>query len=237
MNDFILSLTSGIVGGLIVLLCQRYWDFNDKKKQEAKESLKRQEELKKNKIINPADNIKYVNINIVNSLLPGTSISRMKDILGTPDSLSNELFTPNSEELIYTNVYYYEFLNGKIVITSKNDISIDSITIKSDLLTEYPIKIVYPLNEHPTGYLGEVQITSDIIRSSVSCFTMTTARDAYFGIEAYFGNIGKYYNYTFFGHDFEKIISYDKDKDINIFIDSIIYSFCISSIENFSPYI
>lgn len=237
MSDFILSVSSGIIGGLVVLLFQRYWDFKDKKKREVKENSERQREQEQSMIIDPTRNVKYVDTNIVNSLLPGTSIIRMKDILGTPESYYREIMNPNTEDFVNTNAYYYNFLNGKILITSKEDTSIDSITIQSSLDINYPIKLIYPFNEHITGYLGEVRVTEAIIRSCVSSFSHRTARDAYFGIETYFGNIGQYYNYTFFGNDVEKIYNYTNNKDIKIFLNCVIYSFCISSIEHLSPYV
>lgn len=237
MNDFVLSVLSGIIGGLTVLLFQRYWDFNDRKKQDAKNFLEKQLEQERNKIIDPTRNIKFVDTNIVNSLLPGTSIVKMKDILGTPEYYRKEIMDRDTENFIQTNVYNYNFLNGEILITSKNDTSIDSITIQSSLDDNHPIKLIYPFNEHATGFLGEVYITEGILSSYVSSFSQITARDAYFGIESYFGNIGKYYNYTFFASDIEKIREYEKNKDFKIFLNSVIYSFCISSIQNFSPYI
>ena len=145
--------------------------------------------------------------------------------------------TVYGEEIPATHVYYYEFLNADILVTALDNTSINSITIQSKLIDSHPIRCVYPLNEHVTGLIGDVTVTNDMVERCINSYSNYSARDAYFCIEMYYGNIGRYNYYTFFGNDIDKVHEYMESNNPAVFLDSPVYSFCISSTEKLAPYI
>lgn len=236
MNDFIQNVLSGIIGGVAVLVVQKILDFREKSRQDEKLRLEKLSEQERNSIIDPARNYKYVHADIANSLLPGTSIAKMKEVLGIAESHHKGYISVFGEELINSYVYYYEFLNAKIVIASDDDNLISSVTIESKLLPTHPIRCIYPFSDD-IGDLGKLKVTDHMIESYTNVVADSTARDTWFAIELYYGRIGRYYKYTFFGSEVEKIQEYHVNNNAAVFLNSTIYSFCIASKERSAYYI
>ncbi|MGY3215272.1 hypothetical protein [Mucilaginibacter sp. HD30] len=232
MSDFILSLTSGVIGGLIVLLFQKFWDFNDKKKQIVEDELKAKRQL----VVSPQQHLRYVESRIVEHLLPGTSMDKVKTILGVADYTNfSHVMTELSEEATLTNTHYFKFRNADILVTSIDNRSIDSTTISSHQVSEYPIE--YLFDGVPNNIMGQMTFDEENAMYVEAHESNKTMRDAYFAIELYYGRGGQYRYYTLFGNDFDKVNLHIEDKDISHFAGCEINSYCISSIAHFAPYI
>jgi hypothetical protein len=230
MSDFVLSVISGAVGGLIVLLFQKVWDYNDKRREEAIETAEKQKKL----IISPHKHLQYVESRIIDHLLPGTSIEKMKDILGVPDFTGHQsVITDLSEEATLTNTYSFKFLNADLLLTSVDNQSIDSITISSNDITEYPVEFY---SDSPnSNVLGKMKVEQDIVDHVVFHTVNRTVRDAYFCIELYWGWAGQYQYFTLFGNDFDAVIKYQKSPNLKHLVGRVVTSYCISNKEHFAP--
>jgi hypothetical protein len=237
MNEFIQNVVSGIIGGMFVLVVQKVLDIREKKNQDEKLRLEKLTEQEQNRVIDPVRNHKYVHAEIANSILPGSSIAKMKEVLGIAESHYKGYISVFGEELLESYVYYYEFLNARIVITSADDNMISSMTIESKLVPAHPIRCIYPFSEDDAPNLGELKVTEDMIERCENVVADFTARDAWFALEVYYGRIGRYYQYTFFGSEVERIQEYHANNDSNVFLNSIIYSFCISSSQRSAYYL
>lgn len=236
MSDFVQSVISGVLGGLAVLVFQKYWDFSEKNKEREMLRAEKLQEVEDRKIIDPAKGHKYVHADIANSLLPGTAIAKMKDVLGIPDSHYKGYISVFGEVLPDSYVYYYEFLNAEIVVTINDENLISSVTVESKLIQTHPIRCIYPFSDD-NSILGELTVTEEIMERCAHHVADYTVRDAWFAIEVYFGRIGRYSQYTFFGSEVEKIQEYQSTHDPSVFLNSTIDGFCISSDEKSAYYI
>ncbi|RFZ81862.1 hypothetical protein DYU05_18775 [Mucilaginibacter terrenus] len=233
--DFILSVLSGAIGGLIILVFQKAWEFKDAKDQELKE----QEAARQKLIISHDIHKRPVESKIVEHLLPGTSIEKMKRLLGVPDFTTyGKIFTEVSENPMDTNTYLYEFGNAHLLLTSQDGVSTDSVTISTKFDKDYPVEFIFPyLLEKDSAALGSMKLEKHLIDYVEKAEVNKTMRDAYFCIETYFGRAGRYHYYTFFGQDSDKVAEYFKDPDLKHLVNGSINSYCISGLSNFAPYI
>lgn len=226
MNEFWISLISGIAGGLIVLLAQN-----------AIEKYKKEKDQKNEKIIKSTRFGKILAENTLESLEVGLSVDKMKEILGIPDFIFKEEYSGLIDKKP-SNYFTYNFSNAIVRITSQNNLSIDTISILSrDDRTNL---IKFFLNNYEAssgGILGRTKLNKEIIKNVINHYSNRTAREMYFGVETYYGRFGNYLNYTYFGSSFNHIEKYEKTNDPKDLLGSTIEGFCISNAEGFAPYI
>lgn len=224
--DFIETIISGVVGGLLVLLFQKYWDYRSKKLDEGE-----------NKIISPERNLKYLPKNISQHLYPGIDLVKAIEILGQPERTIEEVIIPYDYESVKAKYLKFSFLNAIVSIISKEGKQIDSITIQSMLDDKHPLELIYPLASE-NSILGKVLVNYEMVEQANNHFYNQTVRDAYFGIECYYGRVGKYNYFTFFGGhiEFEKFNKYLIENDPAIFLNEPIYSYSISNEEKLTIY-
>jgi hypothetical protein len=232
MSDFFLSIISGAIGGLIVLLFQKIWEFFEKKKQN---SLRQAEQLKK-LIISPQKHLHHLERRIIDHLLPGTSVEKMKEVLGVPDFTTHEkVITELSDVAILTNTYSFKFANANLLLTSVDNKSLDSITVSTNYIPEHPIEFYHAGT--PTNILAQMTFSKDLEDYVEKHTVNRTMRDAYFCIELYLGRSGQYQYFTLFGHDLEAVIKYQENPSLEYLFGKTIDAYCISSRSAFAPFI
>jgi len=228
MSEFWNSALSGVAGGLIVLLVQKGIELYEKYKRD-----------KEGRVIKLTRYLKTIPNDILDSLEVGISLEKMKEILGIADivyeSKESELFENGRDAFIYL----YHFSNGAIKVASKENNSIDTITIFSIFDKKTSIRFYpNPFEEEGSGVLGKTKLSESIFENNVvHHFSERTARETYFGVEVYYGRMGGYLNYTYFGRYSENFDKYEETKDPKHLVGALIEGFCISNDEGYAPYI
>jgi hypothetical protein len=226
MSELFISLVSGTVGGIIVFLVQKFWDVKEKKS-----------EIKKSLTIDPAKNKKILPKDILTHLTPGLSIEKAREFLGIPDNSYLHHEPEFDEATAAPQIYFYNFHNAALKLGSTDRTSIDSITIFAIEGQKQKIEIFPNQYEQAgRGMLGVAVIDNEIIEHATKHFDMSTGRERIFGIETYFGRLGGYFNYTYFGTDYKSYDKYNEHNDIQLLKGEVIMGFCVSS-NGFAPLI
>ncbi|WP_288879236.1 hypothetical protein [Pedobacter panaciterrae] len=118
MNELTSSIISGIVGGLIVWVVQQWYSNR-------RERIKQDQDL----IASSSHSKKVINAHILDMLKPGRDINLVYETLGQPAIKAKSDLGVFSDESVTTNSYLYVLKNAYLKITSKNNESIDSLTI------------------------------------------------------------------------------------------------------------
>lgn len=228
MNELIISLVSGIVGGLIVLVFQKIWDRKEKRIEQNRSS-----------IINPSKNRKRLPKDILLHLEPGISIEKSREILGVPDNiesckLSEREDDSNSESLIVW-IYFYDFKNAGLKLTSRDKLSIDSVSIfvKQDQQPKIEV-FVNKFEQLGKALLGVTKLDQDISEYVKECYNLSTPREGLFGIKTYFGRFGNFMDYVFFCYGDSRTSHFVETPDVKTLIGQPIIGFCVS-VSGFCP--
>lgn len=228
MSDLTLNIVGGAIGGIIsgllIYLVQAIHDVRKRKMAD-----------RDNRTIKALSSRKIIKDDILYSLRPGVNIEFMRQLLGAPTKHSNQdnpLFAEESTGI--TNSYLYILNNAYLKITSKDNVSIDSITIfPTD--EQFRVHEWEYLCEEKETRLNRITVGEKLIEIANSHTFISTMKDNVFAIETYIPN--PYYNsYTFFGHAYRGH-EYVDTNDINLLKGGTITGICIASDHDTAHYI
>lgn len=228
MNELASSIISGIVGGLIVWVIQQWYS---NKREKGKQEL--------DLIASPSHSKKVINASILDMLKPGRDINLMFETLGQPAIKANSDSGVFADDSIETNSYLYFLKNAYLKITSKNNETIDSLTV-------FPYDTFFRLGGLPnpmeleTIVLNETKINT--INEEGFDHTVIVARhDETFAIKQTVVNpLNLVYTYfgVFGGDNFMgNWRSYKLNNDPRAFIGGMLTGICISSLDEDAFYI
>lgn len=157
-------------------------------------------------------------------LRPGASIDLMKNKLGVSDKISDRDFSIFDDVEVNTYSYLYLKENFTIKITSKNNLSIDSITI-------FPNNnFNFDLNFFPFAFdleNGHPLVSQELLDSSNRKTTILNRLDRSFAISLYIIHPIQY-NFTFFGFICKTDINLNDVDNNNVYLSEIIEGICMS---------
>lgn len=211
------SIITGAVGGLIVLGVQEIISLYRVQKKSNSE-----------KLITPKRYThKHITNDVLQELSPGSNLELMRELLGTPIKYNKTDYPVFQEKKIATNSYLFSFKNALLKITSKDNISIDSVTVIAHDCSIELDKIAFnsPNNEYR---LNKARIDQTIIDHLTNHDFIKTRIDASFALQFYIPN-PLYKSFTYFGTSIEKGFTYLEDKNPSNFTNEIISGFCISN--------
>lgn len=213
MKEFLISIFSGAIGGLFVYFYQKF-DENRKSK---------------NIIANKINSEKRtVPKDIIYSLDVGTNIEKVKDIFGNPkfSTKINETELYGEGPIFTINIYKFE--DCEITIFH-NDNNIQGFIIKPYIDGKFEFERFD--SESTNLYLGEY-IVDDSFSESSEIEYHFSMRSSWFGIVEYYGRIGNYNYYCYFG-ECEYYENGPKLKDLK---GNVIYGYGIASNKTFFKY-
>jgi len=208
------TIISSIIGGLTVWYIQQYY-LNNKERQNDK---------KKN-IIKPLQLEKVASASLLLDLKPTTNLQLAYEMLGSPKKIQL-MDTPTFSPIaIDTNSYIYEVKNAYIKITSKNSLTIDTITV-------FPTDTSFVLEDFPNPFNRKKIVLNGTkvdpsLDSEWNHTVLVARRDESFVLSKYIGN-SLYFTYTYFGSLPLGWRSYNMSNDNKEFIDGVIQGVCIS---------
>jgi len=214
---FVSSVIGGLVAGLLVWIVQQNY-------------LNRREKLKeqKQKLIKSSNTEKIATNDVFQDFGLGTSIEHMKSMLGMPNKFKRTDYPIFSEEEVNTNSYLYIFSNAYLKIISKDNETIDTLTLLSSDGSISIDNYAMPC-EFGSSKLGEAKVYSELVEISNHTF-IGTRWDSSFAFEFYTG-APMYEHYTLFGFSGENKFEYFESKDPKLFIGETIDGICISNSE------
>jgi len=226
MSELLISIGSGVIGGILVLLFQKLWDKSEKNK-----------ESRKSLIVNPLGNKKILPKDILAYLEPGLSIEKAKEFLGIPDAEYTYHEPEETDESLKPQIYFYNFQNGSLKISSTDKQSVDSVSIFVRENHKQKIE-VFPnsFDKRDRHILGVSVIDDDLINNQRKHYDLSSEREKIFAIETYYGRFGAYLDYAYFGTDYKSYNKYCETNDIALLKGEVIMGFCVSS-SGFFPWI
>lgn len=224
MSDTWNNIFTGTIGGLIVLGIQELLSIYRKSKTKASD-----------KIVKSRERNKIITNSVLYDLRPGANIELMRELLGTPVKFNKLDWPLFSEAEIVTNSYLYLFQNLSLKITSKDNSSIDSLTV---IAYDSSIELEsIAFNSEENEYrLNKVKVCREILENLSNHDFIHTRIDASFALQNYIPN-PLYQSFTYFGSSIEKGYIYHENNDPNIFINEIITGFCVSNSSEDTYYI
>lgn len=214
MNELINNIIAGVIGGMVVLLIQRFLD-NVKQEKENNE---------KKSLINPNSKRLLTN-DLITTFSPEKNYKKVKEILGEPDktykdfSIFEEHHQEDNTKIEYkSDLYVLE--NGVLKITTHDQVSINSITV-----FPYDNFIEIPYFEFFTSQnkinIGNAKIDEEFINYHHNKIEIRTIRESAFAIQTYTG-APHYRQLTIFTY-FPNL-----ENGIEKFIGNNIEGFCLS---------
>lgn len=221
LEKLLYAVAGGIVSQIIRWVIEHFRDKNKEKKIDDKMS---------KKVITSAILIK---------VMPGKSISMMKELLGEPlvyreedfelYSYSKEMTDKDNTGSIddfgkppVTYSYLYKFKNSRIKVTSTDDKIINSLTI----IPNHNEKIDISDLVWDKMTLNKTVFSKELAEWYNFDFMFTTARDFLAMVKISLGNpLYKHYTFFFYGDEVSK---YQKSKDYKDLIGSKINGVCIT---------
>ena len=231
-REILIALISSVVSGLAVWLIQQaYTNKRERRREEADRTIK---SLNDNRVVSD---------DIFETLAPGRSIELMKEMLGVPDIFRRRdaplfvdmLLLPDGEEdlaedkldkSIDTHSYIYMFKNAHVKITSRDNVSIDSLTVMSEDKSLSADSLLLPEGIESAGF-GDLKVTSDLTDAIMYHRYIRTMKDSFFAMNAPTGP-PMHQHLTFFGYS-EKSNEYEETNDPKILIGAHIEGVCISA--------
>lgn len=211
MKEYIVNFISAIFGGLFVWLIQQL--YQNKK------------EHKNNELIKAHHIDKIIDKNILNSLKPETNLELMYYLLGVPLKKFTIDALVYKEDTIETNSYIYSFKNADLKITSKDNQTIDSVTLLANDKT-FNISNFVSHFDLKSKVLNKARVNNSLILHSKSTF-IASRHDHSFALNYSIGN-SFYLDITLFGICENNWHDYFKDKDPHIFMNGLITGICLS---------
>lgn len=213
LRDFVFT----VVGGLIVWVLQQVYLNRREGRRDRSAKLVRPSNLDR---ILPAD--------IFEHLSPGDSMSLAREMLGNPNRHSRSDFSVFLDDQVETNSYLYVFKNGYVKITSKDNETVDTITVKPTDRTIL-VPALSPFagdDEEKPSRIGELKLLG--ITDDVDRHTFIQSRwDASFALQYYTG-APLYLDHTYFGFSIDKREEYLEKNDPSVFNGEIVDAVCVS---------
>jgi hypothetical protein len=209
------SILTGAIGGLIVLGIQEIIAvYRGKRKNKSEKTVK------------SWSTDKIITTSVIFDLSPGANIELMRELLGIPLKYKKSDWPIFREIEVQTNSYLYSFQNAYLKITSKDNISIDSITVVA-FDSSIELDSITFLSDENDYRLNKAKVNQEILSHITAHDFIHTRMDASFALQHYIPN-PVYKSYTYFGGCLEKGFEYHEHKDPNIFLDEKITGVCIS---------
>lgn len=216
MSDTWNSIFTGTIGGLIVLGIQEIVSIYRKKKS-----------TKTERVIKSRDSNKIITNSVLYDLRPGANIELMRELLGTPVKFNKSDYPLFQENEVVTNSYLYIFHNASLKITSKDNLSIDSLTVIG-YDSSIELESISFESEDNEYRLTKTKVCSEILENLNNHDFVQTRIDASFALQKYIPN-PLYQYFTYFGSSIEKGFMYREKNDPNVFLNEIIDGFCVSN--------
>lgn len=215
-NEFLTNIIGGIVGGgIVAITLQLYLNKKEKKKEGALN------------IVKSRTTEKIITDSILWDLKPGNSIAQMREILGTYTRKTNSDCSVFGDKEIETNSYLYIVNNAYIKITSRDDITIDTLTILPFGI-EFRLDSIANVCDENENRFNIMKVCKSLIDNADEHVYIGTRIDSSFALKLYFSN-PLYQYFTYFGFA-ENSFEYLKNNDPNTFLDGVINGICISNI-------
>jgi hypothetical protein len=115
---FVSSLVGAVIGGFVVLAAEQVIS-----------SLKERRKTRQGRVVRHPNAEKIISESIYYDLSPGKTVQLMKEMLGVPTKYSRLDFPVFSEDEAETQSYLYMFKNAFVKITSRDNESIDTLTV------------------------------------------------------------------------------------------------------------
>jgi hypothetical protein len=218
--ETLVNFISAIIGGLIVWVVQQYYQ---NKRENKKSNFIKLNQAKK--IIDPE---------IVYSLKPGMHIDLMREHLGNPMKIFKEDNTVFNEKIVETNSFLYSFKNANIKVTSKNNQSIDTLTVFPKDSTFEIGNYTEDLNFN-SNKLNKARVNSKLISNSEHTF-LAARHDSTFAFNYSIPN-PFYLKITLFGTSINDFHEYFDKQNPELFLNGLITGICISDYNEEAYYI
>ena len=231
-REVLIALISSILSGVAVWIIQQaYTNRRDRRREEASRTIKSPNEER------------IVSEDIFWRLAPGRSVELMKQMLGVPDIFrrtDNPIFPNWGEELaefpdpVDTHSYIYIFKNAHVKVTSKDNVSIDSLTV-TEADKSISIGSLLLSEGAVSEKLGELKVWRGLIDNVSNHRYVRTKLDAFFALEELTGP-PLHQHVTFFGYS-PNSDEYEELKDPIKLIGGTIDGVCISGNQGDTYYI
>ncbi|MDQ3635746.1 MAG: hypothetical protein M3405_14735 [Acidobacteriota bacterium] len=145
--------------GILLIARQIYLNWREKKKDKAK------------LLIKPLNSNRRIDSSIFEFLTPGNSIEAMRASLGVPNKKKQEEGAVHESTVTAgkTNSYLYLFENAWVKVTSKDDVSIDSLTVQSDeqksKLNFGYFMVPFDFSEKTKWLLGRAKLSEEVVNN------------------------------------------------------------------------
>ena len=214
-RDIVIALISSVVSGVAVwLISQAYNDWRERRREKASKTIK------------SLNDDKTVSDDIFWTLGPGRSVALMKQMLGVQDIFrraDNPIF---SDQQVTTHSYFYMFKNAHVKITSRDNESIDSITVIPMDESLSADTLLIPEEVRPTKF-GQLKVWPELAASPYHHMYISTIKDSSFALEETIGPPTNLH-YTFFGYS-DRSNEYEESGDPKVFVGSVINGVCVSA--------
>jgi hypothetical protein len=218
--DIILNFISAIIGGILVWVIQQNYQ--------------NRRENKKLNFIKLNQTEKVIDPEIINTLKPEMHIDLMREHLGNPLKIFKEDSPVFNETTVQTNSFLYSFKNANIKITSKNNQSIDTITVFPNDNTFDIGNYTEHLNLN-SNKLNKARVNSELISNSEHTF-LAARHDYTFAFNYAIPN-PLYLKITLFGSSSNDFHEYFEKKNSALFLNGLITGICVSDYDEEAYYI
>jgi hypothetical protein len=222
VRELIVAFVSSVIGGLIVLLVEQLTSSRRERTREDK--LRRVRDSNADRIITD---------DIFQSLGPSNSVALMRQMLGVPNKYRKEELAVLSDRMTETNSYLYMFKNAMVKITSKDNETIDTLTVICSDNSLSVSGLIFPCESKDLRF-GKVTVCPELLENS-DCTFLQTRIDASFAI-SWTNAAPIYLTYTYFGFA-ERGFEFHKNNDAKVFLGGTIDGVCISNMGEDGYYI
>jgi hypothetical protein len=234
--EILVTLGIGAAGGIIVLVFEHLYL-----------SIKERRAHARDRLISFPHNQRVLDDAIFTHLSHGASIELMKTTLGTPNKVGQydspvfatsrwgDKSDPETEKRaqaieeglgVATHTYLYNFKNADVKITSKDNVTVDSLTVISNDGSIRLGSLLFPWNEDESLKFGQIRVNEQMVEDCRAEF-IQTRWDNQFVLSLYVGS-PTYDFVTYFGYrDPEKAVDFNRD-DPKSFVGGIIDGVCLS---------
>src|ERR1044072_7181738 len=227
-RDIVIALVSSVIAGLAVWIIQQAYTNRREKKREAA-----------SKTVKSLNDDKMVSDDIFGKLAPGRSIELMKHMLGVPDIFRRsdtpifkdraEFGTDSDDEpdpdTIDTHSYIYMFKNAHVKITSRDNESIDSLTVIGEDKSLSADSLLIPDGIESANF-ANLKVWSELVDSVSYHKYVRTMKESFFALDAPTGP-PMHQHVTFFG--FPRDEYYEESNDLKRLLGAQIEGVCISA--------
>jgi hypothetical protein len=228
MNEFLNSVLSGLIGGLVVWGIQQW--YSNRKERLTQDKLN---------VVASLNSKKIVTATIIDDLKPGRNLNIVNEMLGQPVKELKSDESVFSGDTIFTNSYLYIVKNACIKITSKDNLCIDSLTVFPND-TSFVLKNIPNPMDASKVTLNQTKVAN--LADKEWDHTVIVARhDETFALRTYIAN-PLYQTYTYFGYfGGDKFmgnwIEYKQSNNPSLFTGGTLTGICVSNDQDDAFYI